>query len=354
MATDVAITVDGESKKDLAAAAGRIEVYECIGETTSYRILFGAEPADQDIPMLASPDLDPDRELGIFTKLGETVHCLVSGPIYGQEITLKQARSGSFLIVLGGDRGVLMDRETKIVQHPDGKDSDAIATALGNYPELSADVETTAASHAEDKHTLIQCETDLQFIRRLARRNGANFWISFGEDGTETAHVRRPKLDEAPAGTIDLSNPDLNEFEIEWDVQRPSRVSAHEIDLNTKEDLTGDVSTSPLSALGATPFASIATKSGAALLVAPVDEAGDLRARAEALLIRSSFFVCARCVLSAATAGTIFRSHTVVTVKGAGTRHSGKYYCAAVHHVINEGTHTMQITLVRNAWGFQP
>jgi hypothetical protein len=354
MAFEIALTVDGDSKKDLAAAAGRIEVYESMGETTAYRLVFGAEPAKQDIPMLTNELLDPDRELGIFAKVGDQVHCLVNGPIYGQEIKLKQVRSGSFLVVLGGDRGVLMDRETKIVQHADGKDSDAIQTVLGAYSKLTADVEATPASHTEAKHTTIQCETDLQFVRRLARRNGADFWIAFGEDGAETAHVRRPKLDDDPAGTIDLANPNVEEIDICWDVQRPATVSAAGIDANSKDDISGDVSASPLPALGEKAFGEIATHSGAAVLTAPVDEAGDLRARAEGLLIRSAFFLRARCALTTTAAGRLFRSHTIVNLKGAGSRHSGKYYCAAVRHIITDGNHTMQVELVRNGWGFKP
>jgi hypothetical protein len=354
MAFDVAISVDKKSKKDLAAAAGRIEVYECMGDTTSYRVQFGAEPGDKDLPMLTHPDLEPDRELGIFTKVADTLHCLVHGPVYGQEIKLTQARSGSYVIVLGGDRSVLMDRETRLVQHPDGSDSDAIGAALARYKPMSANVEKTSASHTEARHTLVQCETDLQFVRRLARRNGAEFWITFAEDGDETAHVRRPKLDGPAAATIDLADPKVNEIDISWDVQRPSRVTATDIDVNTKTKIVGDVGASPLPALGATPFATIAKGSGAAVLSAPVDEAGDLRARAEALLIRSAFFLRARCVLTTATAGTLIRSHTIVEVKGAGGRHSGKYYCAAVRHVLSEGSHSMQVDLVRNAWGFKP
>ena len=354
MAFEIAISVDKQSKKDLANAAGRIEVYESMGETTSYRIQFGAEPADKDIPMLTSGDLEPDRELGIFTKVSDQMHCLVHGPVYGQEIKLKQARSGSFLTVLGGDRSLLMDRETKRVQHPDGKDSDAISAALSHYKQLSADVDATPASHTVARHSLMQCETDLQFVRRLARRNGAEFWISFAEDGSETAHVKRPQLGGSAAGTIDLANPDFDEIDICWDVQRPARVSAADIDVNTKDDIVGDVSSSPLTALGATPFSAIAKGSGAAVLTAPVDEAGDLRAQAEGLLIRSAFFLRARCVVTTAAAGVVFRSHTIVELKGAGSRHSGKYYCAAVRHVINEGSHTMQVDLVRNAWGFKP
>ena len=87
-----------------------------------------------------------------------------------------------------------MDREDKAVAWTDLTDSDAVV-AIVAQAGLASDIETTPAGHFELKHTLIQRETDLAFVRRLARRNGNLFWLSCDESGVETAHFKRPALE---------------------------------------------------------------------------------------------------------------------------------------------------------------
>ena len=47
----------------------------------------------------------------------------------------------------------------------------------------------------------------------------------------------------------------------------------------------------------------------------------------------------------------LIRVHTVVQVRGAGTRHSGKYYVTGVKHSIDATNHKMEIELARNGIG---
>ena len=56
------------------------------------------------------------------------------------------------------------------------------------------------------------------------------------------------------------------------------------------------------------------------------------------------------CQASVHNVGIPVRAHTLVNLRGAGSRHSGKYFVAGVRHVIDAAAHTMEITLVRNGW----
>jgi hypothetical protein len=83
---------------------------------------------------------------------------------------------------------------------------------------------------------------------------------------------------------------------------------------------------------------------------APVDDNGDLQARSEGALIDASFFVRANGTTTLTSLKKILRSHTLVKLRGAGARHSGLWFCAAVRHIIDVTEHRMEFELIRNGW----
>jgi len=353
MALGVSITVNGASDKELAAAATLVEVYECMGRCTTYRVQFGVGIAEGDLPMLADSRIDPGVELGVFTMARGEPQCLVKGPVYSQAIHLKHGGAGSSVEVIGGDLSLLMDREWKSAVWAEATDSGVVSTILGAYPDLVQDVEATRAVHAEAKHTLLQRETDLALVRRLAHRNGAHFWIDFDETGLGTAHFRRPKLDGDPEGEliINIAKAALDTVDITWDVHRPFQTTAAQIDLQSVEKIDGSVAQSPLIPLGGKGIAAIAAAPHTTFLAPAADDAGELMALNEGALIEDGFFLRASCSTTAAAVGKVLRSHRLVNLRGCGTRHSGNYFCSAVQHSINSNAHKMNLTLLRNGWG---
>lgn len=369
---DIAITVDGVQDEELPTPS-MIEVYEAMGETTTYRIHYAVEAGTGDLPLLHDEQLDPGVELAIFAEAADGTHCLVKGPIHGQRITLKHGVTGSWVEVLGSDTSAVMDREAKSAIWDSGTDSDAVRAILDDAEvEYELDIEDTTGGYAEDKHTLVQRESDLRFIRKRARLNGFLFWISCDEDGNETAHFRRPPLDgEEPAGgpglpidlplpfgsgeaqklVINLADANLQELDISWDVERPTAVEALQLDLNTKGDLDGSMPATPQTILGDLGIQDVAGETRSTLLVAPADDVGALQSRAEGALIEADWFIRASCETSAHALGGVVRAHTLVELDGAGPRHSGSYFVAAVRHLIDVDAHRMQIELVRNGWG---
>jgi hypothetical protein len=187
----------------------------------------------------------------------------------------------------------------------------------------------------------------------LARRNGASFWVRSDALGVETAYVRRPDTAQAPAQTLTINqdNPSVTEIEIEWNVEAPTSAVVRGVDPAAKSVLTGDAVASPLAPLGTEALDTLGTVPRSMHIAPPTDDSGDLAARAEGALIEAGWFVRARCRTSVAALGSIVRPHTVVTLAGAGSRHSGNYYVAGVRHVIDAEAHRMELTLIRNAWG---
>ena len=352
MALGVAIRLDG-APDETAAGATSVEVMETVGQPTYYRLEYVLDTEDGDFPLLKEGKLGPGSELSVMVSAADATECLVKGPVYGQQILLEQGGSGSSLIVLGGDSLIKMDREDKAVAWSDLTDSAAVSSIL-SQASLVPDVETTQAGHFESKHTLIQRETDLAFVRRLARRNGNLFWLSCDESGVETAHFKRPKLDGEAACdlVINLTDPKTNvtSLEISWDVERPTKAEATELDFSNKSDISGNVESSPLTALGGSALATIVAEPRVAHVRAPVDDNGDLQARSEGAVIEASFFLRASGSTTLSALGKVLRSHTLVNLRGVGSRHSGLWFCSGVRHSIDSSEHRMDFDLIRNGW----
>jgi len=352
MARGVAVRVNG-TPDEMATGATAVQVNESVGQPTYFSLAFSLDTADGDFPLLKEGKLGPGSELSILASSGDASECLAKGPVYGQQFHFSHGGSGSSLSVQGADSLIKLDRENKAVSWADLTDSSAVSAILSEAG-LTPDVETTQAGHFELKHTLIQRETDLSFIRRLARRNGFHFWLTCDEVGVETAHFKRPVLEGSPTCDLIINladpKPNVTALDISWDVERPTSTDSSELDLNTKSDLSGTVQSSPLTALGGTALSAIAAEPRVAHVYAPVDDNGDLQARSEATLIEASFFVRATGSTTLSSLGKTLRSHTLVNLRGVGSRYSGAWFCAAVKHSIDASEHRMDFELIRNGW----
>jgi phage protein D len=352
MGAGYSILFDNAPDSELGSPSS-IEVHECLGSPVRFRLTYGVDIVEGDLPLLADARLSPGKIISIFSQTAAGLPCLIKGPVTSQQIHLVHGGAGSVLEVSGADTSITMDREDKAALWT-GSDSSAIQQIVGTY-SLVPDVETTSAMHDETKHVLVQRETDLAFVRRLARRNGCLFWVACDDTGLiETASFKRPALDGEAVNEliINLTDPvaNLASLDIAWNVERPTSATALQVDQGSLSDIDGAVAQSPLSPLGAQGFAAIATGTRALHLHAPVDDAGDLQARGEAALIEAEFFVRARGTTTAQALGDVLRSHTVVNLRGAGARHSGKWFCASVRHTLDDVGHRMDFELIRNGW----
>jgi phage protein D len=351
MGKQLAIAVNGIPDEDLVQA-GKVEVQERMGETTTYRLRYDVEISGGDLPLLIDGRLDPGSEIAVQTIMNGTTHCLVKGPVGAQQIRLEQAGAGSWVEVQGSDSSIVMDRETRSAIWEDVTDSDAVSSILQNYGYV-LDVMATNAGHLKSKHALAQRDSDLRFVHRLAKRNGFFFWITSDAQGTETAHFKRPPLDGEPAAelVINQETANLKSLDINWDVERPTSVEGLQLDLNSKTDLDGSVAGTPQTILGDKGLKAITNDTRSVLLAAPADDAGDLQARGEGALIEADWFIRATCQTDLETLGKLVRAHTIIEILGAGSRYSGKYLVAGVRHIIDATEHRMEIELVRNGWG---
>jgi hypothetical protein len=288
----------------------------------------------------------------ILVVLDGAADCLVKGPVHSQQIRLIHGGSGSFVDVLGTDTSVTMDREVKAKVWDALSDSDVVSQIVATYG-LKPETDSTPATHDEAKHTLVQRDSDLRFIRRLARRNGYLFWVTADPLGVQTAHFKRPPLDGEPDMklVINLDAPNLNAVEISWDVERPTSSVGMQLDLADQSDIDGAVAKTPQKLLGDKGLADITGDTRSVLVSAPVDDAGDLKSRGEAALVEADFFVRVTGETTVHALGKVLHAHRLVELQGVGKRHSGPYFVSGVRHLIDAVTHRMEFELIRNGWG---
>jgi hypothetical protein len=351
MGLEIAIVVGTTAAPDLANA-DRVEVYERIGEATTYRLRYALAEADEDFAQLTDSRLDVGGTLTVAVPAPEDPEVLVKGQVYGQHIHFKHGVQGSYVDVLGGDLTLEMDRDISAKIWPaSGAISDAVSSIIGGYPQVTPDVEALSVATDEGNHLLVQRDTDLRFLRRLARRYGYWFWVTTDTSYTTTAHWKRPPLDGDPVAALTLNAKDNNvaSLDLDWDVERPNTAVATQLGLRDKESIDGAIESTPLTLLGSVGLADVAAARGIQI-VAPADVAGDLQKRSEAALIESGWFIRARGQTSMRQLGKVLHTHTLVSVNGIGTRHSGTYVVAAVRHIIDSIAHVMEFELVRNAW----
>jgi phage protein D len=256
------------------------------------------------------------------------------------------------LDIWGMDGSVLMDREDKLKAWPNKKDSD-IASEIFSDPayRFTADVEDTVVVHDEAISTIIQRETDIQFLKRLALRNGFECYV----EGT-TGFFRPPQVDATPQPVLAAcfgSETTLNRFSIEVNALTPMNVAMFQVDRLNKEVLDVIADTSEQDTLGATDAAGLlgAGMSPGLVVVGQAVTTGDpeMTALCQGLFQQGEWFVTGEGEVAANQYGAVLMPRRTVTIKGIGETYSGVYYVTHVTHSFTGDGYTQFFRVKRNA-----
>lgn len=275
---------------------------------------------------------------------------LIAGRITHVKPTFEPDQAQGFLDIWGMDESVLMDREEKLKDWPNKKDSD-IASEIFNLYGFTPEVEDTEVVHDEAVSTIIQRETDMQFLNRLASRNGFECYVE-----GETAYFRKPRLDDTPQPVLachfgDETN--LNRFSIEVNGLIPANVAMFQVDRLNKEVLDSAAESSMQTALGDTGYS--------ALLAAGMDPpktyiamnavAGktEMDALCQGFFHRAEWFVSAEGEIAGNLYGHALKARSTVTIKGVGETYSGVYYVSHVTHSFTPDGYFQYFKVKRNA-----
>jgi len=290
------------------------------------------------------------KPVTISAGLSDSTEELISGYITHLLPSFDPDLSECRLEVWGMDGSVLMDREEKLKDWPNKKDSDIADEIFSTYG-LSPDVEDTLVVHDEAVSTIMQRESDIRFLRRLALRNGFECYV----EGT-SGYFRPPQLAEDPQPVLAAQFGDetnLITFALKVNGLRPAQVRLAQIDRATKGILDVSVETGQRPALGANDAAGLL---GLGIKPATVVLGGsvatgevEMTTLCQSIYDRGEWFVTGEGEIAANDYGYVLRPRRTVTIKGIGETYSGVYYVNHVTHVFSQEGYRQRFWVKRNA-----
>lgn len=350
-AENFSLTIDGEEATDLYPDLLNVEVELDDALDGMFRLKLSiAQDRDGIWSHLDDDRLHPWKEVVIRAGFGDEMEDLITGYITHVKPHFASEPTACLLEVWGMDGSVLMDREEKLKDWPNKKDSDIAAEIFGLYG-FSAEAEDTVVVHDEAMSTIIQRETDIQFLKRLALRNGYECYV-----GGTTGYFRPPQIDETPQPTLAVHFGDetnVGGLSIEVNALAPATVAMYQIDRNTKEVLEAVVESSRQTPLG--------SRNGTGLLGAGMQPAKayigmnaatgvpEMTALCQGLFHEGEWFVTGEGQIHANEYGHVLTPRGTVTIKGLGETHSGIYYVSRVTHVFTSEGYTQSFKVKRNA-----
>lgn len=346
------VEIGGREADDLYADLTRLEVELSDDAPATFRLTLAMYRSQDG----SWPYLDEER-LRVWSRVAVRVGFadggheeLVSGWVTQVRPWFDADETRCTLEVEGMDGSVLMDREEKLKDWPNKKDSDIAREILGSYG-LTPRVEETQVVHDEALSTVIQRETDLQFLKRLALRNGYACWV----EGT-VGHFRPLPADPAPQPTLAAhfgAETSLAFFTATVDALRPAEVAMFQVDRFNKEVVTAESrapARKPLGLVGA-----------AALLPGGVDPARvyvaknaatgipEMAAMCQGVFDEGGWFVSGEGETLPAAYAHVLRPRGLVTVKGVGATYSGVYYVSHVRHTLTGSGYAQHFRVRRDA-----
>ena len=348
---------DSPASDELIASLQQIEVEDNADLADMMRLRLGVAVNEQGARWtLVDEELFPRlAKLRLLVTFGSRPpQALIETRVIETNVSFANDPSQSVLNVVAMDPTVMMNLEEKVRSWPDLADSDIATTIFGEYSAVP-DVEATSPSRQEIEVTTIQRGTDIQFLRQLATRNGYECYLELNAStGAVEGHFHPPRLDEAPQGVLSVNLSDatnVNSFTARYDMLRPTTAEATSVDIESQSDQQASATSSALSSLGRASAVEGDNPRKVLLSRLGLADAGELQAKAQAVVDQSALAVTADGELHTMAYGSILRAKKPVLVRGAGEQFSGTYYVQRVLHTLRPDSYTQQFSLRRNALG---
>jgi hypothetical protein len=369
------LAVNREIDNDLSAEAAEIEVTQSMEGPTTFRVRFAVDICGADMSLLDDERLnpgDPDTEITVLALLAGDTHVLSHGIIVERQASVVEGGPGSYLEIRGKDRRAVMDREQRCEAHS-GTAADIVIPILERYG-FSADVADTPIEYEENSNTLNQTESDLAFVDKVAGRSDVRFWIDWtasngltGFDIEEIAHFK-PSPPRAASGPFGIPLPPLLAPEESSELRLNagdgcSNVSSFEVTSNAEAPNqsgpvqriapdSGELDDTEVPEATSEPLGdALAATQPRTRRVVSAGSAAEAQLRTQAALNDASFNVKATAETSVHALNSVLSAHQLVTITGAGSINSGKYFVSSITHAIDASDHKMRLELIRNGTG---
>jgi phage protein D len=261
----------------------------------------------------------------------------------------------SLLNVVAMEPTAKMNLEEKVRPWPNMADSDIAEQIFRDCKFNTDNIDQTQPTRDENDHTEMQRGTDIQFLQRLAQRNGFEIYVELNpETGVVEGHFHAPRLQQNPQGVLSVnmgSATNVNSFHARFDMVQPATAQAHNIDIHSSEQQTGQSDSQQDKPLGSAPTVPAGDARQVLISGTGLSDTGELQTAAQAEVDRTSWAITAEGEVNTVAYGDVLRAKRPVLVRGAGRQFSGIYYVERVLHSFTGDGYTQQFSLRRNAAG---
>lgn len=348
------ITIQDEPAPDLFLPLLELEVEEDYRLASAFRIKLAISREDDGLwKMLDDERIRLWNKIAISVAMDEEQE-LIRGYITHLKPHIQPDENGSTLEIVGMDDTCLMSLEEKIKDWPNKSDSDIAKEIFDNYHLESnpgSEIDDTAIVHDEAVSTIMQRETDIHFLKRLARRNGYECFVKGGK-----GFFRKPVLSGEPQPVLAAhfgTETNLMKFEATVNALRPAAVEIHQIDTIAKEirDAVVEAAEQPPLGRDAGPALPVPQSIVPYLFVKHAVTTGqpEMETLCKALFEEAQWFIEARGELNTVCYGAVLEARKLVPIKGVGELFSGLYYVTKVRHLFKPDEYTQQFEARRNA-----
>lgn len=298
------------------------------------------------------PDEDPEH--------------LIEGYITDIKFHIDTEERKSYVEINGMDPTVLMNLQEKLVSWVDKPDHQIAKEIFSKYG-FDTSIDDAVDPQLEAGYVVIQRETDIEFLKRLALRNGFECFIKKDFQKRKTiGFFRKPKLDSSPqkdlAVQFDEEN-NVTSIDFTVDGLRPLSVEMRQQDHFTEEVQEIKIADSKLPKIGKQNLSDLIQPSIGKVVpgekLVPtivlsrhvVSEPQLMEAVARSVYDNGSWFVTAKGVVNAEAYGNVLKAKNVVLIKGADDAFSGKYYVSKVVHKFKPESYVQEFEAKKNAIG---
>jgi phage protein D len=348
------IEIAGKEASDLYRDVTEVQVELDDEEAATFRIeLSLTMGSDGSWTHTDDERFAPWTPVVISVGFGSAPQKLMSGYLTGTQTTFDADRGRCKLELIGSDGSALLDRVERLRVWPDKKDSDIAKDIFAEYG-LTAVVDDTKVLHEAVVSTVVQRETDLQFLGRLSLRNGFETFVEH-----DKGYFRAPPAAAAPQPVLAAhfgAATNVIWFTVQVDAREPGEVGMFQLDRAEKIVLKALATSSAVPALGKDRGSDLVPsgikKAKAYVAMSATTGVKEMAPLCQSLFDRGEWFVTGEGLADGNRYGSILQARKPVTIKGVGERHSGLYAVTHVTHTVNAGGYSQKFAVKRN--GLRP
>lgn len=349
----ISVRVNGREDPGFYQCIQSIKVEENVRQGSSFEIVVAlCRKEDGSWPHLDAPDFKPWTRIRLKATVGEVSDVVMDGYISDVHVSTTPSTASLEANFAGVDASYVMDLQQRVRVWSE-KTYEQIAEEIirDRYNLVPVLPTANGASGSTPPPSVTQRNTDLRFLRDLARRRGYEVYAAGAN-----IYFRPPDLESTPQKLI-ASNfgheTNCDDLRFSVDGTSPTQVVLARQDPVTGETTPGSGSDSGLQALGT---ANIDEARGYGVGHTRVLPRGPLTIEDPNLavrvyMMRHGFWLKASGALDALRYGAILRAGKTVTIKGFGTDYNGVYYVRKVVHNFTPRSYRMQFEAFRNRLG---